>query len=101
MADTNEHILKGSLGTSLTSSKWDLGLEEVSHRAWGDTPPNTHIRGKIPIDGVWASSTMYIVGFKILGFCSSLGDHRGMILDVTTQSLIGKYEHRVERAGCC
>ena len=52
MADANKHILTGNLATALTSSKWDLGLEEVSHRAWGDVPPNTNIRGKNPIDGV-------------------------------------------------
>ena len=58
MADSNKHILTGSLGTALTSSRWDLGLEEVSHRAWGDKPPNTNIRGKDPIDRVWASITL-------------------------------------------
>ena len=75
MADTNEHILTNSLGTASTSSRWDLGLEEVSHRAWGDKPPNTNIRGKNPIDGVWASSTLEVVRFKILSFYSSVGDH--------------------------
>ena len=52
MADRNEHILTGSLGKALTGGKWDLDVSEVSHRAWGNRPPNTHIRGKIPIDGV-------------------------------------------------
>ena len=59
-------MLTGNLGAALTGSKWDLGLEEVSHRTWGDKPPNTNIRGKDPIDGVWASSTLEVVGFKIL-----------------------------------
>ena len=75
MADSNEHILTGSLGSALTGSKWDLGLEEVSHRAREDKAPNTNIRGKEPIDGVWASSTLEVVDFKILGFYSSIGDH--------------------------
>ena len=77
MADANEHILTGNLGAALTGSKWDLGLKEVSHRAWGAQPPNTNIRGKDPIDGVWASSTLEVVGFKILSFYSSVGDHKG------------------------
>ena len=100
MADANEHILTGSLGSALTGSTWDLGLEEVSHRAWGDKPPNTNIRGKDPIDGVWASSTLEVVGFKILSFYSSVGDHRGMVLDISARTLLEKYESRIVRAGC-
>ena len=52
MADCNGHILTGSFGKALTGGKWDLDVSEVLHRAWGNRPPNTHIRGKIPIDGV-------------------------------------------------
>ena len=100
MADANKHILTGSLGSALTSSKWDLGLEEVSHRAWGDKPPNTNIRGKDPINGVRPSSTLEVVGIKILSFYSSVGDHRGMVFDISARSLLGKYESRVVRAGC-
>ena len=33
--------------------------------------------------------------FKILSFGESVGDHITMILDVSTLSLIGKYEHKV------
>ena len=99
MADSNEHILTGSLRTALISSRWDLGLEEVSHRAWGDKPPNTNLRGKDPIDEVWASSTFDVVGFKILSFYSSVSDHRGMVFAISARSLLGKYESRVVRAG--
>ena len=66
---------------------------------WENTPPNTHIRGKDPIDGIWTSITLDIVGLKILGFYSSVGDHRGMVFDVTSQSLLGVHENRVIRAG--
>ena len=88
------------MGRALTSSKWDLGLEEVLHRAWDNKTPNTNIRGTDPINGVWASSTLKFVEFKILGFYSSVGNHRGMIFDVTARSLLEKYESRVIRAGC-
>ena len=83
MADSNEHILTESLGTALTGSKWDLGLEEVSHRAWEDETLNTNIRGKEPIDGVRTSSTLEVVGFKILGLYSSVGGHREMVFDTS------------------
>ena len=100
MMDANDHILTGSLGKALVSQKWDTGLEEVSHRAWGNVAPNTYIRGREPVDGVWASSALKIVGFKILPFQSSVGDHRGMVFDITMRSLLGRYKARVVKAGC-
>ena len=36
----------------------------------------------------------------MLSFGESVGDHRTMIFDVSTRSLIGKFEHRIVRAGC-
>ena len=75
-------------------------MAQVPQRAWGDKPTNTNIRGKDPIDGVWAFSTLEVVGFKILSFYSSVGDHRGMVFDISARSLLGKYESRVVRAGC-
>ena len=43
MMDANDHILTGSVGKALVGQKWDIGLEEISHRAWGDFPPNMYI----------------------------------------------------------
>ena len=100
MANCNEHIVTGSLGKALTGGKWDLDVSEVSHRAWGNRPPNTHTRGKIPIDGVWASNSLEIAGFKILFFYNSVGDHQRMVFDVTSRSLLGKFEKRVIKPGC-
>ena len=36
----------------------------------------------------------------MLSFGESIGDHRIMIFDVSTRSLIGLFEHRIVRAGC-
>ena len=69
-------------------------------RVFLDKPPNTNIRGKDPIDGVWAFSTLEVVGFQILSFYSSVGDRRGMVFDISAQTLLGKYESRIVRAGC-
>ena len=99
MANCNEHILTGSLGKALTGGEWDLDVSEVLHRAWGNRPPNTHIRGKIPVDGVWASNSLEIAGFKILPFYSSVGDHRGMVFDVTSRSLLGKFKKQGDQIG--
>ena len=54
----------------------------------------------IPIDDVWATSNIEIKGFKILPFSESVGDHSTMIFDVTSRSLLGKFEHRIVRKAC-
>ena len=43
---------------------------------------------------------MEIVGFKIIRFYSSVGDHRGIVFDVSSRSLLRKYESRLVKAGC-
>ena len=97
MMDANEHVLDGPFTRQLRE---ELDLEEISHKAWRGSPPNTHISGSKPIDGVWASRSLEIGGFKILSFSESVGDHRTMIFDVSTRSLIGIFEHHVVRSGC-
>ena len=100
LMDANEHVLTGNLTSRLTNYMPGLDLEEISSRAWDSDEPNTFIDGRKPIDGVWASRSLEIGGFKLLSFGESIGDHRTMIFDVSTRSLIGKFEHRVVRAGC-
>ena len=70
------------------------------HGGWGAEEPKTFIDGQQTIDGVWSSTILEIGSFKLLSFGESIGDHRTMIFDVTTRSLIGKFEHRVVKAGC-
>ena len=98
--DSNEYVLNGSLCRSLLDESLGLGLTEISHKAWDGHEPNTYIDGSKPIDGVWASRCLKIGGFRLLLFGESVGDHRTMIFDVSTRSLIGKFEHRVVRASC-
>ena len=51
-ADMNEHILMGPLAQRIMG----LGLDEATHKAWGDTPPHTYIDGSKPIDAVYHST---------------------------------------------
>ena len=96
MMDTNEHVTRGVFGKALE----DIGLFKASHVHWGRKKPNTHIYGSIRIDGVWANSNIEIKGFKIIPFSESVGDHRTMIFDVTTRSLLVKFEHLIVRKAC-
>jgi len=43
-----------------------LELEEISHKAWRNTEPNTHDDGSIPVDGVWASKSLEIRGYYFI-----------------------------------
>ena len=97
--DANVHILRDKIGKLLTSDEYELDLVDISHGCWQGEEPNTYRDGSHPIYGVWASISLGIGGFKMLSFCESVGDHRTMIFDISTRSLIGKFEHRIVRAG--
>ena len=66
----------------------------------GKDRTNTHADDSIPINGVWASKSLEIGGFKILPFDESGGNHSTMIFDVSTRSLIGEHKPKVVRAAC-
>ena len=100
MMDANEHVLDDPFFRSLCSEENGLDLVEISHRAWEGSEIGTYIDGTKPIDGVWASSGLEIGGFKILSFMEGVRDHRTMIFDVESRSLLGVDEHRVVRAPC-
>ena len=95
--DANEHVLEGPFTSALRE---EVGLEEISHRAWRGTPPHTFIDGSQPIDGVWASPELDIGGFAILSFGQSVGDHSTLVFDVGTRSIIGRQEDDIVRPEC-
>ena len=100
MMDANEHVLNGTLCRRLREEDLVLDLEEISQKVWGGQEINTHIDGSKPIDGVWVSCSLEIGGCLILPFSQSVGDHRSMLFEVTSRSLLGVYENRVVRAEC-
>ena len=93
--DANEHITKGLIHAQLTSN--DVGLKEISHRSWGPSPPHTHINGSIPIDGIFASPELEVSNCLLLSFHESVGDHRSMIVEVSTRSLLGQHQSSIVR----
>jgi hypothetical protein len=90
--DANESIVRGQICKSLG----DIGMFEVSHKYWeSGVEPNTHISGSTAIDGIFASHDIGITNFLSLSFDESVGDHRTMILEVSTASTIGHYQGNV------
>ena len=93
MADMNEHVLQGPLARRLLQ----LGLVEATHSSWGETPPNTHVSGTRPIDGIYHSPDIEVIATMQLSFHESVGDHRSAIIDVTARSFIGTDGHKIVR----
>ena len=72
-------------------------MEEFSHRCWGPKEPYTHHLGKSPIHGGYKSPEVEIVNIAMLNFAESPGNHRSLLFDITTRSLLGKFRYKVCR----
>ena len=78
--DANKHILHGIIAQMLVESSIDM--REISHDFWDKgTEHNTHICGKQPIDGIYATPDIDAQGFLALSFHESVGDHRTSLID--------------------
>ena len=62
---------------------------------WDGEPPNTFLMGSEPIDTVLWTMDLELGGIRINSFNESSVDHRTMLLDVTTVSMVGKFENKV------
>ena len=94
--DSNEHVLNGPIAHHLSHPSIDL--REITHTFWPPgSEPNTHFRGSLPIDGIYTSPEIDATNFLSLSFHEGVGDHRTMIVDFTTASMIGHYQGHVVR----
>jgi hypothetical protein len=88
----NEHILTGNLPRELLR----LGLQEATHEHWEDLEPRTFVYGNSkPINGVYHTPDLTITALMQLSFHRGVGDHRTVLVDISTESVIGKFERRV------
>jgi len=95
--DMNEQFLRGNMARYLLKT----GLVEAMHQHWGTEEPHTFIGGVDPINGVWHTPDLEVSTLVQLSFHEGLGDHRTVLVNVTTQSAIGKHEFRVVRPKAC
>ena len=58
----------------------------------------TFFRGTKPIDGVWVTSDVVIIGACVMPAGYGIGDHRLFVLDFLTLSLIGHDPPKIVRA---
>ncbi len=70
-------------------------MAEFTHKCWGQKESYTHHSGNTPIDGGYKSPEVEIVNLAMLNFLESLGDHRSLVFDISTRSLLGVYRYKV------
>jgi hypothetical protein len=90
--DMNKHILIGNLSRELLH----LGLQEATHKHWEDLEPRTFVYGNgKPINGVFHTPDLTITALMQVSFHEGVRDHRTVLVDISTESAIGKFERRV------
>lgn len=94
--DANETILHSRLGHPLVECNADLC--KILHEFWPDgVTPHTHLSGSLPIDGIFASSELDVTNLLSLSFHESVGDHRTMVVELSSLSLLGQPQGTVVR----
>ena len=87
LIDSNEDMENGTLARCLSSI--DLQMYDVIKARSGIQGPNTFIRGSRQIDGAWATPDINVKAACFLPFFFGIGDHRGIVLDIPRDQLIG------------
>jgi hypothetical protein len=88
--DSDENITDGLLSKSL--ARGDIRMREAVHKLNRGRGPPTHFRGSDKwnggIDGIWVQDDLEVVGTSFLPFDSDLGDHRPVVNDVLSRSVL-------------
>ncbi len=95
LMDINDHPLHNKFYTTLKEQT--TVMEEFTHKCWGLKEPYTHHSGKSPINGGYKSPEVEIVNLSMLNFAESPGEHRSLLFDISTRSLLGKFRYKVCR----
>ena len=92
--DENEDIYKKSIGKSITA-RYGLNMNEVVGTLTGNKIGATFFRVSKPIDAVWATPDIVVVGAFVVPAGYGVGDHCLFVLDFLTSSLIGQTPPRI------
>jgi hypothetical protein len=87
MCDLNENVYSGPIVSSLLSD--DLRMSEVCLKTTGVVLLPMHLRGSVPIDGVFTTSGFDCLAVTLLPSRTGVGDHRVFLLDFTSSSILG------------
>ncbi len=72
-------------------------MEEFSHKCCGPKEPYTHHLGKSPINSGYKSPEVEIVDLSMINFAESPGNHRSLLFDISTRSLLGEFRYNICR----
>lgn len=86
--DAYEHIYQKSIGKSLTDED-GLNMREVVGEFTGQKIGPTYFRGSKPIDAIWATADVEVVGACVMPAGFGVGDHRLFQVDFRAASLCG------------
>lgn len=93
MGDFNENVYEGDLARNLLHD--DIRMSELCQHTTGSRLPNTHIRGSVPIDAVFATAVISCTAVTLLPHRMGVGDHRVFLLDIESDTLLGDVFPRV------
>ena len=91
-------IYKKSFGKSITA-KYGLNMNEVVGTFTGKKIGSTFFRVSKPIDAVWATPDIVVVGACVMPAGYGVGEHYLFVLDFLTSSLIGQTPPQIIRSG--
>ena len=94
--DANEDIYRKELGLRMTAAD-GLNMREVVGEFTGSEIGATYFRGTKPIDGVWATNDLQVVGACVMPAGYGIGDHRLFVVDFRIDSMIGATPPKIVR----
>ena len=95
MIDSNENMQSGPLSKALKMDS--LQMCDVVQSQTNIPGPPTFIRGTRQIDAIWATQDLTITKACFLPFNFALGDHRGILLDISHTSFLGDTMRTISR----
>ena len=75
----------------------DLGMIDAVQYRSGLLGPPTFIRGSRQIDGAWVTPDVDIERDCFLPFYFSVGDYRGILMDIPQRNILGGDIHKISR----
>ena len=92
--DANENMRNGPLQKELSTA---LDMYDAVQEVGAADPVATYQRGSRQMDGVWVTRDLQVARACFLPFHLGVGDHRGILLDIRTPSLLGKPSSLIQR----
>ena len=92
--DANEDMRDGPIQRELSSA---LDMYDAVQEVGDANPVATHQRGSRQIDGVWVTRDLQVARACFLPFHLGVGDHRAILLDVRSSSLLGRPSSLIQK----